>query len=173
MLPGWFGARMEAEAREGAAKPAVAPWHKRGEFWTALILLVILAKPAYHIGVTYNLWQPLTRPANVPARARFYATPNDEAWFDCTIDRARDVNPCTAWDSDGRVIARGKFRLIDKHRAADASELHPSMVKRYPGGHHPELAWIELYGKDGLFSNRLVPVDDAGRPLESFGITLR
>jgi hypothetical protein len=113
-------------------------------------------------------WQPLTRPPSVSPQARFVVTMKSTAWYDCSVDRTREVDLCRAWDDGGRLIAQGKFRLDGENRAATAAELRPSMVQLYPG--HPELAWIYLSGGMGNFSKTLVPVNDSGQPLERFEV---
>ena len=93
------------------------------------------------------------------------------SWFDCSIERTKDVNVCRAWDSDGNLIAFGNYRLDGENRAAIAHELCPSTVLLYPG--HPNLAWIYLFGNDGsVMGKTLVPVNDAGQPLERFEVRI-
>ena len=91
------------------------------------------------IGISFNLWQPITRPAGVSSRARYVDAFKSAAWFDCSVNPVRDVDVCRAWDPDGRLIAFGSYRLDGKNRAATARELHPSRVQPYPG--HPKLGW--------------------------------
>ena len=117
---------------------------KRIVFIFGGLVLIASLRPVYSIGVSLNFWQPLTRPASVPKRARYVDTFESAAWFDCSIDRTKDVNICRAWDTNGNLIAFGHYRLDGKNRAATAPELRPSQVDLYPG--HPNLAWIYLFG---------------------------
>ena len=118
-----------------------------------------------------GFWQPLTRPSGVSRRAHYVDTFKDAAWFDCSVERSQNVNICRAWDTDGNLVAFGKYRLDGENRAASAPELRPSTVQRYPG--HPNLAWIYLFGDDGtIMGKTLVPVNDAGRPLERFQVRI-
>lgn len=135
------------------------------------LALIASLRPAYLIGVSLSFWQPLTRPIGVSARARYVDTFKSASWFDCSIERTKDVNVCRAWDSDGNLIAFGNYRLDGENRAATARELRPSTVLPYPG--HPNLAWIYLFGNDGSVMGRaLVPVNDAGQPLERFEVRI-
>lgn len=118
-----------------------------------------------------GLWQPLTRPTGVTARARYVDSFKSAAWFDCSIERIKDVNVCRAWDTDGNLIAFGNYRLEGGNRAATVAELRPSKVQLYPA--HPNLAWIYLFGDDGSILGRtLVPVNEAGKPLERFEVRI-
>lgn len=45
------------------------------------------------------------------------------------MDARRNVDVCWAWDTEGRPIGHGDFRLEDEDRPATASELHPSMIE--------------------------------------------
>jgi hypothetical protein len=144
---------------------------KRIVFIVGAVVLMASLRPVYLIGISLNLWQPLTRPSGVSKRARYVDTFKDAAWFDCTIERTKDVNACRAWDVHGRVIALGNYRLDGENRAATAQELRPSTLNRYPG--HPHLAWIYLFGEHGnIFGKTLVPVNDAGIPLERFEVRI-
>jgi hypothetical protein len=135
------------------------------------LALVASLRPAYLIGVTFGFWQPLTRPSGVSARARYVDTFKSAAWFACSVERTKDVNICRAWDTDGNLIAFGNYRLDRENRAATALELRPSEVHLYPG--HPNLAWIYLWGAHGSIVGRtLVPVNDAGQPLERFEVRI-
>jgi hypothetical protein len=92
-------------------------------------------------------------------------------WFDCSVDQIHNVNPCKAWDSSGRLIAFGNYRLDNEGRAATARELRLSIVHNYPD--HPDLAWIYLStDKGGDFGKTLVPVGADGRPLERFEVRI-
>jgi hypothetical protein len=96
----------------------------------AVVLYIAALWPAYLIGVLLGLWQPLTRPASVPWRAWYVSAFKTEAWFDCSVDRRRDVDTCKAWDDEGHLIAFGNYRLDGENRAATEFELRPSMVIR-------------------------------------------
>ena len=134
-------------------------------------ILAAAVYPAYVIGVSLGAWQPLTRPRGVSSRAHYVDAFKSEAWFDCSIDLKKDVNPCRAWNENGALIAFGNYRLDGQNRAATAVELRPSAVHLYPG--HPELAWIDLFGNQrGIKGGTLVPVNDAGQPLERFEVRL-
>jgi hypothetical protein len=131
------------------------------------VALIASLRPAYLLGVSIGPWQPLSRPNGVSTRARFVDTFKSAAWFDCSVERTKDVNICRAWDTNGRLIAFGNYRLDGEKRAASARELRPSEVQECPG--HPNLAWIYLFGDHGTIRGRtLVPVNDAGQPLERF-----
>jgi hypothetical protein len=91
-------------------------------------------------------------------------------FFDCSVDVARNVNVCRAWDTDGNLIAYGNYRLDGENRAATAFELRPSAVHTYPG--HPNLAWIYLFGDHGIANRTLVPVNNAGQPIERFEVRI-
>lgn len=133
------------------------------------VVLIASLRPAYLIGLSLGFWQPLTRPTSVPSRARYVDTFKGAAWFDCSTDRIKNVNICQAWDTDGNLIAFGNYRLDGENRAATALELRPSQVHLYPG--HPNLAWIDLFGDHHNFEGKtLVPVNDAGKPLERFEV---
>jgi hypothetical protein len=136
-----------------------------------VVVLTASLRPVYTIGVSLGLWQPLTRPSDVSAQARYVDTFKDAAWFDCSIERSKDVNICRAWDAYGSLIAFGNYRLDGENRAATVPELRPSQVHRYPG--HPNLAWIYLFGDHGSVVGRtLVPVNEAGKPLERFEVRI-
>jgi len=90
------------------------------------------------------------------------------AWFDCSVDHTKDLDVCRVWDDEGHLIAYGNYRLDGETRAATTKELRPSMVHLYPG--HPDLAWIYLSGDNGDSSKTLIPVNDAGQPLERFEV---
>ena len=69
-----------------------------------------------------------------------------------------------------QLIAFGSYRLEGKNRAATARELRPSEVQVYPG--HPNLAWIYLFDDHRtIMGKTLIPVDEAGKPLERFGVS--
>lgn len=104
-------------------------------------------------------------------RARYVDTFKSAAWFDGVLDRTKDVDVCRAWDQDGNLIAFGNYRLEGENRAATESELRPSSVHSYPT--HPNLAWIYLFGDHGIIEGKtLVPVNDAGVPLERFEVRI-
>jgi hypothetical protein len=131
--------------------------------------LLIAATPRiYTFGVVFALWQPLVRPLGVSSAARYVSRLKSSAWFDCSVDRTKNVDACRAWDDAGHLIAYGDFRLDGEKRAATATELRPSQVQIYPG--HPELAWIYLSDAKSDFGKILVPVNSAGEPLERFEV---
>jgi hypothetical protein len=94
---------------------------------TAIVLTVGYIY-VYPYGIWLGLWQPLSRPSNVSARARYISVIEDGSWFDCSIDEERNVNVCRVWDYDGRVRAEGDFRYEDEPRAAKREELYPSLL---------------------------------------------
>jgi len=133
----------------------------------AAVVLIVISRPVYQLGVGV-FWQPFTRARGVSRQARYVSTLKSSAWFDCSVDRTKDVDVCRAWDDAGHLIAYGKYRLDGEGRAATIKELRPSMVQVYPS--RPELSWINLFGDKGIFSKTLVPVNDAGAPLERFEV---
>jgi hypothetical protein len=134
----------------------------------ALVALILILRPAYQLGVGFGFWQPVTRPAGVSPRARYVAKLKTSGWFDCSVDRTKNIDVCRAWNDAGQLIAYGNFRLDGEQRAATVTELRPSSVQLYPG--HPELAWIYLSDGKSDFGKILVPVNDAGEPLERFEV---
>jgi hypothetical protein len=135
------------------------------------VALIASLCPAYMIGVRLGFWQPLTRPVGISKRARYVETLKSAAWFDCSVERVKDVNICQAWDTAGNLIAFGNYRLDGENRAATSLELRPSVVHINPG--HPDLAWIYLFGDRGsVFGRTLVPVNEAGQPLERFEVRI-
>lgn len=135
------------------------------------VALIASLRPPYLVGVSIGFWQPLSRPYGVSARARYVDAFKSAAWFDCSVERTKGVNVCRAWDTGGNLIAFGNYRLEGENRAANARELRPSEVQECPG--HPNLAWIYLFGDHGTIRGRtLVPVNDAGRPLERFEVRI-
>ena len=131
----------------------------------AAVALVVVSVPVYLAGVSFGLWQPLSRPVGVSAGARYLETLKNAGWFDCSVDQIKDVNVCRAWDRDGKLMAFGNYRLDGENRAARAVELRFERVESYPD--HPSLAWIYL--SDG---RTLVPVNDTGQPLQRFEVRL-
>jgi hypothetical protein len=123
----------------------------------AVVALIALVRPTYIFGVVFGIWQPLTKPPGVSSAARYVSWIEDGTWFDCTVDSKRNVNPCKAWDSNGRLLADGDFRLECQGRAATNAELRPASVSS--GGGHAYA--IYLFGKAGGRSRTLVPVDSA------------
>lgn len=119
-----------------------------------VVAMIALARPIYIFGVVFGIWQPMTRPPSVSSAARYVSWIEDGTWFDCAVDSKRDVDTCKAWDSDGRLLAAGDFRLECQGRAATKAELHPSSVSS-SGGHGYA---IYLFGKEGAHSRTLVPV---------------
>ena len=135
------------------------------------VALIASLRPSYVIGVSLGFWQPLTRPIGISKRARYVETLKSAAWFDCSVERVKDVNICQAWDTAGNLIAFGNYRLDGENRAATSLELRPSEVHVYPG--HPNLAWIYLYGdRESIFGRTLVPVNEAGQPLQRFEVRI-
>lgn len=127
--------------------------------------VVIATCPVYLTGVALGLWQPLSRPIGVSARARYVETLRSAGWFDCSVDRIKDADVCKVWDRDGRLVAFGHYRLDGENRAARAAELRFWYVEHYTG--HPDLAWIYLSDH-----GTLVPVNDTGQPLQRFEVRL-
>jgi len=118
------------------------------------IALIALARPIYVFGVVFGIWQPITRPPGVSLVARYVSWLEDGTWFDCAVDSRRNVDTCKAWDSDGRLLAAGDFRLECQGRAATKAELHPSSVSSSGG----RVYAIYLFGKDGARSRTLLPI---------------
>ena len=133
------------------------------------IVLLGSSYPAYVVGVAFNVWQPLTRPRDVPKRAHYVDAFKSAAWFDCAVDSRRNVNVCEAWDEKGRLIASGDYRLDGENRAARGVELRPWKIHRGPDA-NPKLAWIDLFGSKSASSLTLVPINSAGQPLERFEV---
>jgi len=102
------------------------------------LLLVVAAWSVYNFGVLFGFWQPLTRPRNVSASARYVSIIETGAWFDCSVDSERNVDVCKAWDPDGRLIADGGFRLQGEDRAATTLELKQTAADHL---HRPEWNW--------------------------------
>ncbi len=137
---------------------------KRVLMVAAAALLILISCPAYRLGVALGFWQPLTRPLGVSQQARYVPGLKDSEWFDCSLDRTRDMDVCRAWDDAGRLIAYGNYRLDGEKRAATTGELRPSGVMGGPTG-RPDLCWISLVG-----GKTLVPVNNMGDPLERFEV---
>lgn len=98
--------------------------------WCALGgILAVLAFFTYLAGISMGICQPLVRPRGVPRSAR-YVNVEEETWFDCAADTARNVDHCRAWDGTGRLIADGDYQLLDEKRAATSQELRPTWVVR-------------------------------------------
>jgi hypothetical protein len=130
----------------------------------AAAALIVIAFPACRLGVELGLLQPRTHPLGVSQQARYVPGFYRSLWFDCSLDRRRDVDVCRAWDDAGRLIAYGNYLLDGEKRAAAREELRPSRVSGGPPG-RPDLCWISL--SDG---KTLVPVNQAGDPLERFEV---
>jgi len=120
-------------------------------------VLFAAAWPLYNLGVAFRLWQPL-RPAGVSPSARYVSLIEDGTWFDCTVDSQRNVNVCRAWNTSGKLVADGQFRLEGDGRAAIGSELRPSRVLGTDG----KAYMIYLFGEHGALSRALVPVPQIG-----------
>jgi hypothetical protein len=88
----------------------------------------------------------------VSARARHVFLWESAAWFDCSADRERDVDVCTAWDDSGRLLANGDFRLEDENRAATPGELRPSTIGRTDASGRSDEIW--LFGHHGLIEGK-------------------
>jgi hypothetical protein len=124
-------------------------------------LLAVGVWCTYRFGTLAGWWNPLTRPRNVSAGARHVFTWESSAWFDCNIDTKRDVNVCWAWDSYGRLLTAGDFRLRDENRAARKDELRPSITG--PSNADGISDTIYLFGPNGLIMGRaLVRIGDVG-----------
>ena len=118
----------------------------------------------YSFGIFAGWWGPLTRPAGVSRRAKYVTIVESAAWFDCTVDAGRNVDVCKAWDTNGRLVTAGCFRLEGENRAATVEELHPSSVgASRAAGLPPDT--ITLFGPNHLiWGKTLVRVDSAGCP---------
>jgi hypothetical protein len=135
------------------------------------VALIAALHPIYITGIAFGVWQPLSRPVGVSAKARYVETLKSAGWFECSVDRLKDVNVCRAWDRDGKLVAFGNYRLDGENRAATLIELRPSTVESYPD--HPNLAWIYLFDAHNTIMGRtLVPVNEAGQPLQRFEVRL-
>ncbi len=115
---------------------------------------IFIVRPIYVFGVVFGLWQPWARPPGVSEAAHYVSRIEDGTWFDCTLDSKRNVDVCRAWDSDGRLLADGDFRLECQGRAASNAELRPSSVSS-SGGHAYA---VYLFGDKGSQTETLVPV---------------
>jgi hypothetical protein len=146
----------------------MSPGRKRIALTLVTVVLLGLSYPIYVVGAAFNIWQPVTRPSGVSSRAQYVDAFKSAAWFDCSIDHARDMNICQAWDPRGNLIAFGKYRIENSNRAATELELRPRRVHEYPG--HPNLAWIIVREEWGQTPITLVPVNDSGQPLERFDV---
>lgn len=114
----------------------------------------VLGYALYLTGLWFDLWQPLIRPRGVSSNARFVHVGEGSTWFECSVDSKRNVNPCRAWDSYGKLLADGDFQLVDESRAATVAELRPSMVgSRKADGLSRE---IYLFGPNGQLMGRLL-----------------
>jgi len=139
-------------------------WTSVSYYMLRITLLAILALVvstlgwcAYEIGLADGWWNPLIRPAGVPAGAHYVLIfPKSATWFDCRVDEKRDIDVCTAWDGDGRLLVSGDFRLKDEGRAATRAELQPSIVEGDASGHFDT---IHLFGPNrSTFGKELVRV---------------
>jgi hypothetical protein len=71
--------------------------------------------------------KPKTRPQGVPATALWAGGADGGAYVLCSVDTARNVNPCSVWnDYTGDLVESGNYRLSKKGRAATQSELQIS-----------------------------------------------
>ncbi|MBC7927253.1 MAG: hypothetical protein H7039_16515 [Bryobacteraceae bacterium] len=92
-----------------------------------LVLVLLIGVPVYQYGILLGLWKPLTRPPSVSREAVHVAgfkTP--PTWFDCRFDAVQDLNPCSVWSGDGKLIFEGQFRLEGQRHAAPPELLRPS-----------------------------------------------
>jgi hypothetical protein len=137
----------------------VIRYSARHPAWVALALatcigLGLAAHPIYVLGVQFGIWQPLARSRGVSPAARYVSRIEDGTWFDCSVDVARDVHVCKAWDDKGLLLASGDFRLGCQAHAAPFSDLHASDVSVGEGRAYA----IYLFGSEGAHSKTLVPV---------------
>lgn len=131
----------------------------------AIATILVAIRPIYIQGVIYGIWQPLNRPPNVSAKAHYVSWIEDGNWFDCSVDHERNVDVCKAWDSNGRPMADGDFRLDGENRAANESELRPSDVDVSDGRTYA----IYLFGKQGARSKTLIPINPTALLLNNGG----
>lgn len=125
--------------------------------FTGVVAGVYLIWVLYHAGIILGFWPPLMRPPGVSQTAHYVSLVESGTWFDCNVDVERDVNICRAWDSNGRLLADGAFRLDGENRAATEQELRPSNVIV---DHTTGRGWmIYLSGRNGAFTKALVPAD--------------
>jgi hypothetical protein len=82
----------------------------------------------------------------------------EQMWFDCIPDMARNVDHCRAWDNRGDLIADGDYQLYFERRAATASELLPSLVKGAAGRYSGLVIYQFEYDRHNTFSRPLVLV---------------
>jgi hypothetical protein len=113
----------------------------------------------YTLGRWLGTWQHPIRPPGASQSAHYVSTGEEATWFDCWVDTRRDVDVCRAWDTHGRLIANGDYRLEDEDRAATATELRPSLVSGRGGK-----AQIYLFGPNhAIFGRVLLPFVDGRR----------
>ena len=84
---------------------------------------------AYGVGIIFGFWERLIRPKPVSSKAKYVSIIEEGVWFDCSIDSRLNVNVCTAWNYDGRLLITGEFRLKGQDRAATKDELYPSALE--------------------------------------------
>jgi len=71
--------------------------------------------------------KPKTRPQGVPTAALWVGGADGGAYVLCSVDTARNVNPCSVWnDYTGDLVESGNYRLRKEVRAATQSELRIS-----------------------------------------------
>ena len=71
--------------------------------------------------------KPKTRPQGVPTAALWVGGADGGAYVLCSVDTARNVNPCSVWnDYAGDLVESGNYRLSKEGRAATQSELQIS-----------------------------------------------
>ena len=143
----------------------MSPGKKQIALSLVAVVMLGLSYPIYVVGVAFNIWQPVTRPSGVSGRAHYIDAFKSAAWFDCSVDRIKDVDVCRVWDPEGKLVAFGNHRLDGENRAAKAAELRFWHVEDYTG--HPNLAWIYLFDH-----RTLVPVNETGQPLQRFEVRI-
>jgi hypothetical protein len=90
--------------------------------------------------------RPKTRPVGIPSDAVWVGGADGGAYVRCTIDSARNVNPCSVWnDYTGDLIESGDYRLRTEDRAATDAELNISF---------PDFGGL-IYLQKGLVLKRL------------------
>ncbi|MGJ5818638.1 hypothetical protein [Paludibaculum fermentans] len=95
------------------------------------------------------------RPQGVSKSAHY--VPNDgknRLWFDCSVDKVRQVNHCRAWDPGGRLLGDDDFSLDEEKRMASPSELRPASVRMDRGS----IYLICLSGPTDACEKTLIPV---------------
>src|SRR5215475_12468783 len=79
---------------------------------------IALILTAYGCGPATSM-EPKTRPQGVPIDARWVGGADGGSYVRCSVDTARNVNPCSVWnDHTGQLIESGDYRLRNEGRAA-------------------------------------------------------